>query len=336
MRNASIRCRHGRAGQDRNGSSRSAPSSSGARNRNPKGRRACGKKPVAKSAKEGKKVAKAKSKKKKAVIAEEAKPEKPRGLFAALFGGDIKDEKSKAKQKTAKSDACQADRSRPSRRSWSQSSRSRIELSIIGNSGELRSEKQGKADAFRRPVRRQVAADLLPETRALDSVLEKKQAKKKFKVKPAYEPQEVDFTGYSAGTIVIDTSSRFLYLVEDSSTARRYAIAVGREGLLFTGKATVGDKQEWPRWIPTKEMQEREPKKYGQYKDGMDGGPDNPLGARAIYLFQGKQDTRIRIHGTNQPQTIGSASSNGCFRMVNEHVMDLYRRVRLGTPVVVL
>ena len=146
---------------------------------------------------------------------------------------------------------------------------------------------------------------MLPETRALDSVLEQKQAKKKFKVKPAFEPQEVEFTGYSAGTIVIDTNAKFLYLVEGCSTARRYAIAVGREGLLFTGKATVGDKQEWPRWIPTLDMQKREPKHYGQYKDGMDGGADNPLGARAIYLFQGKHDTHIRIHGTNQPQSIG-------------------------------
>ena len=125
-------------------------------------------------------------------------------------------------------------------------------------------------------------------------------------MKPAFEPQEVDFSGYSPGTIVIDTSSKFLYLVESRSTARRYAIAVGREGLLFNGKATVGDKQEWPRWIPTLDMQKREPKHYGQYKDGMDGGPDNPLGARAIYLFQGKHDTHIRIHGTNQPQSIGT------------------------------
>ena len=84
-------------------------------------------------------------------------------------------------------------------------------------------------------------------------------------------------------------------------TARRYAIAVGKEGLEFKGPAKVGDKQEWPRWIPTKEMQEREPKKYGQYKDGMPGGGENPLGARAIYLYQGKKDTHLRIHGTNQP-----------------------------------
>ena len=179
------------------------------------------------------------------------------------------------------------------------------ELLITGNTGELRSEKAEKPTLFASLFGGSASSTMLPETRALDSVLEKKQAKKKFKVKPAFEPQEVDFSGYSPGTIVIDTSTKFLYLVESRSTARRYAIAVGREGLLFTGEATVGDKQEWPRWIPTLDMQKREPKHYGQYKDGMDGGPDNPLGARAIYLFQGKKDTRIRIHGTNQPQSIG-------------------------------
>jgi lipoprotein-anchoring transpeptidase ErfK/SrfK len=289
------------------------------------------KKPTAKAKK---KFAKAKAKK-KAVVAEEAKPEKPRGLFAALFGGDIKDEKSKATQKTAKA-APAKPIVKAKARKVEPVEPEPVELSISGNTGELRSEKQARPTLFASLFGGASSSALLPETRALDSVLEKKQAKKQFKVKPAFEPQEVDFTGYSAGTIVIDTGSKFLYLVENSSTARRYAIAVGREGLLFTGKATVGDKQEWPRWIPTLDMQKREPKHYGQYKDGMDGGPDNPLGARAIYLFQGKSDTHIRIHGTNQPQSIGSAASNGCFRMINDHVIDLYNRVKLGTPVVVL
>jgi lipoprotein-anchoring transpeptidase ErfK/SrfK len=204
-----------------------------------------------------------------------------------------------------------------------------------GNSGELRSEANVKPQLFAglfgggKP-------SLLPETRALDGALQQRDARKKFKVKADFEPQEVDFPGYDSGTIVIDTASRYLYLVESSSTARRYAIAVGREGLEFKGTAKVGDKQEWPRWIPTKEMQERDPKKYGIYKDGMNGGPDNPLGARAIYLYQGKTDTHVRIHGTNQPQTIGTNSSNGCFRMVNEHVIDLYKRVKVGTQVIVM
>jgi lipoprotein-anchoring transpeptidase ErfK/SrfK len=212
------------------------------------------------------------------------------------------------------------------------------EVARTGNNGELRSEAvdQPQPGFFQALFGGAQQSRMLPQTRALDAVLEQKQANRKFRVKSDFEPQSVAFSGYSRGTIVIDTSARYLYLVESSSSARRYAIAVGREGLEFKGSAKVGDKQEWPRWIPTLDMQKREPRKYGQYKDGMPGGPENPLGARAIYLYQGKKDTHIRIHGTNQPQTIGTNSSNGCFRMVNEHVMDLYGRVKLGTQVVVM
>lgn len=215
-----------------------------------------------------------------------------------------------------------------------------------GNNGELRSEpRAGEA----RPRNNNglfaglfggnagsSSMSMLPQTRALDAVMDKKSAKKPFKVKAEYEPQEVTFTGYEPGTIVINTAERRLYLVESWSTARRYAIAVGKEGLQYKGDTTVGDKQEWPRWIPTKDMQEREPKKYGQYKDGMPGGGMNPLGARAIYLYDGKKDTHLRIHGTIAPQTIGTSSSNGCFRMINDHVIELYNRVKMGTKVVVL
>jgi lipoprotein-anchoring transpeptidase ErfK/SrfK len=212
-------------------------------------------------------------------------------------------------------------------------------IAMTGNNGELRSEGSDRPQGGFLSVLfggDPASPNMLPQTRALDAVLEQKQANKKFKVKSDFEPQSVEYSGYPRGTIVIDTRARYLYLMESSSTARRYAIAVGREGLEFKGTAKVGDKQEWPRWIPTLDMQKREPKKYGQYKDGMPGGPENPLGARAIYLYQGKTDTHIRIHGTNQPQTIGTNSSNGCFRMVNDHVMDLYRRVKMGTDVVVL
>ncbi|MGP2492244.1 L,D-transpeptidase [Mesorhizobium sp. PUT5] len=211
---------------------------------------------------------------------------------------------------------------------------------LSGNNGELRSEtverKQSSglfAGLFGGTTS---SISLLPETRALDSALRKKNEKRPFQVRPEFVPQEVTFSGYEPGTIVIDTQERRLYLVETRSTARRYAIAVGKEGLQFKGETSVGDKQEWPRWIPTKEMQEREPKHYGQYKDGMPGGGENPLGARAIYLYQGKKDTHLRIHGTVAPQTIGTSASNGCFRMINEHVMDLYSRVRMGTKVVIL
>ena len=204
-----------------------------------------------------------------------------------------------------------------------------------GNNGELRSEAQPNRDLFS-ALFGGPQAGLLPETRALDAALDAKEARRKFQVKSEFEPQEVSYGGYKPGTIVIDTAERRLYLIESSTKARRYAIAVGRDGLQFKGKVRVGDKQEWPRWIPTLDMQKREPKHYGQYKDGMPGGPDNPLGARAIYLYQGKSDTHLRIHGTNQPQTIGTSASNGCFRMINDHVKDLYRRVKVGTEVVVL
>ncbi len=217
-----------------------------------------------------------------------------------------------------------------------------MNVALTGNNGELRSEAPGQkprsgglfAGLFGGSSASSIA--YLPETRALDQALAKREAKKQFKVKPEFVPQEVEFSGYAAGTIVIDTSARRLYLVESSSTARRYAIAVGREGLQFKGNVAVGDKQEWPRWIPTLDMQKREPKHYGQYKDGMPGGGQNPLGARAIYLYDGKKDTHLRIHGTIAPQSIGTSASNGCFRMINEHVMDLYSRVRVGTKVVII
>jgi lipoprotein-anchoring transpeptidase ErfK/SrfK len=218
-----------------------------------------------------------------------------------------------------------------------------MNVALTGNNGELRSEvigqKQPSGGLFAGlfgGTSSSSSISYLPETRALDQALAKKQASKQFKVKPEFVPQDVEFTGYAAGTIVIDTSARRLYLVESSSTARRYAIAVGREGLQFKGTVAVGDKQEWPRWIPTLDMQKREPKHYGQYKDGMPGGGQNPLGARAIYLYDGKKDTHLRIHGTIAPQSIGTSASNGCFRMINEHVMDLYSRVRVGTKVVII
>jgi lipoprotein-anchoring transpeptidase ErfK/SrfK len=164
----------------------------------------------------------------------------------------------------------------------------------------------------------------------------KKIGKKTYTIDAKYEPQQVAYSGFPAGSIVIDSREKFLYLMETPFSARRYGVAVGKEGLDFHGTVVVGAKQEWPRWIPTKEMIERSPEKYAQYSEGMDGGPNNPLGARAIYLYDGPKDTYLRIHGTTQPWTIGTAASNGCFRMVNEHVIDLFSRVDVGTKVTVL
>jgi lipoprotein-anchoring transpeptidase ErfK/SrfK len=165
----------------------------------------------------------------------------------------------------------------------------------------------------------------------------KQVASKPFEVDPLYVPQEVAFYGpQQPGDIVVNSRERFLYLVQPGATARRYGVAIGMEGLGWTGTAVIGAKVEWPFWKPTPAMIKRDPKKYGKYKDGMPGGPDNPLGARALYFYQKKRDTAIRIHGTTQPWTIGKAASNGCFRMVNEHVIDLYERVRIGTKVTVI
>jgi hypothetical protein len=139
-------------------------------------------------------------------------------------------------------------------------------------------------------------------------------------------------TSEPPGTIIINTNARQLYLVEQGGTAIRYGIGVGRQGFTWKGVAHVGRKSEWPRWIPPREMLKRRP----DLPEEMDGGLENPLGARALYLFQGNKDTLFRIHGTNEPDSIGKAVSSGCIRMMNADVIDLFGRVRVGTKVVVL
>ena len=134
------------------------------------------------------------------------------------------------------------------------------------------------------------------------------------------------------GTIVIDSDNHYLYLVQDNGKALRYGVTVGEEALAFSGIAKVGNKQEWPRWIPTPDIHKR----IEGLPKQVDGGPDNPLGARGLYLYQGGKDTLFRIHGTNQPEYIGESISSGCIRMTNEDVIDLYNRVNIGTIVVVL
>ncbi len=161
--------------------------------------------------------------------------------------------------------------------------------------------------------------------------------KKKFKVNPKFEPQTVRYkTRYRRGTIVVDPHNRFLYLIEGRGRARRYGVGVGRAALAWSGQAKIKRKAEWPSWTPTQNMIRREPQKYARYAGGVPGGPNNPLGARALYLYKGNRDTYYRIHGTTQPWTIGTASSNGCIRMINDHVVDLYNRTPIGTTVVVL
>ncbi|MFN0116331.1 MAG: L,D-transpeptidase [Paracoccaceae bacterium] len=140
---------------------------------------------------------------------------------------------------------------------------------------------------------------------------------------------------FPAGSIIVVSAEHFLYYIVRPGRAIRYGVAVGRSGLTFKGQAVVGELREWPSWKPTPEMIARSPGKYAKYADGLPGGPKNPLGARAIYLHQNGWDTGIRIHGTIEPNSIGTSVSNGCLRMVNEHVIDLYARVQLGAPVTV-
>jgi lipoprotein-anchoring transpeptidase ErfK/SrfK len=159
---------------------------------------------------------------------------------------------------------------------------------------------------------------------------------------PAYVRTVVTYpTPEPPGTIIVDPGSHYLYLVQEGGKAMRYGVGVGAEGFLWSGLATVHTKQEWPDWYPPAEMLARKPELREhmvqlQSGIGMPGGPDNPIGARAMYLWQGKKDTLYRIHGTNDPTTIGHNISSGCIRLTNDDVTDLYNRVTVGTKVVVL
>jgi lipoprotein-anchoring transpeptidase ErfK/SrfK len=139
-----------------------------------------------------------------------------------------------------------------------------------------------------------------------------------------------DPTGERPGTIIVDTKQKFLYYVQPNGKAIRYGVAVGDEAFGWTGTATIKRKAEWPSWTPPAEMVRRWP--HVRYTAG---GPENPLGARALYLYEGGRDTLYRIHGTNEPEKIGRAVSSGCIRMRNIDVIDLFNRVPVGTKVVV-
>jgi lipoprotein-anchoring transpeptidase ErfK/SrfK len=156
------------------------------------------------------------------------------------------------------------------------------------------------------------------------------------KLPPDFRRAIVVYNGrHWPGTIIIDTPARQLYLVLENKKALRYGCAVGRDGFRWAGLADVGRKIMWPRWTPPKSMIERSPEK-AKWANGMPGGPANPLGARALYLFQNGNDTLYRIHGTTEPLSIGKNASSGCIRMVNQDVVDLYRRVPVGSRVIVM
>jgi lipoprotein-anchoring transpeptidase ErfK/SrfK len=158
------------------------------------------------------------------------------------------------------------------------------------------------------------------------------------KINPKYYRQVVaDPTGEGPGTLVVDTANRFLYFVLPFGEAIRYGVAIGREGFAWAGNAKVEWKGRWPTWTPPKEMIERDKKleKYSEENGGMPPGPDNPLGARALYIFQNGVDTLYRIHGSPEWKSIGKKASSGCVRLMNQDIIDLWERVRKGTPIMV-
>lgn len=157
-------------------------------------------------------------------------------------------------------------------------------------------------------------------------------------IDPRFLRREVAYsTREQPGTIVVDPSECYAYLVLEGGRAMRYGVGVGKtEAFNFNGAATIGRKASWPRWTPTRSMVAREPERYGPVAGGLPGGIDNPLGARALYLYRDGRDTLYRLHGTNEPYSIGTMVSSGCVRFLNQDIIDLHARVPTGTRAVVL
>lgn len=149
---------------------------------------------------------------------------------------------------------------------------------------------------------------------------------------PRYLPTRVEARpGLVPGDIHVDAVARYLYHIEEGGTAMRYGVSIAKGNLYEPGVFRIGRKAKWPTWTPTKNMIERDPEIYGPLAAGMDGGPTNPLGSRALYLFDGNRDTYLRIHGTIYPKSIGGRASSGCVRMVMAHIIDLYENVSVGS-----
>ena len=152
-------------------------------------------------------------------------------------------------------------------------------------------------------------------------------------IKPKWQRQIVKyFSSEPQGSVVVDTANHFLYIIFENNTALRYGVGVGREGFRWYGRARIDRKALWPRWVPPPEMRKRQP----ELPDSVEGGPDNPLGPRALYLYRDGRDLGYRLHGTLEPWSIGSNVSSGCIRMFPEDIIDLYQRCPIGTRVLVL
>ncbi len=149
---------------------------------------------------------------------------------------------------------------------------------------------------------------------------------------PRFLPQRVDAKdGLVSGDVHVDAVARYIYHIEEGGTAMRYGVAIARGNLYEPGTYTIQRKVEWPNWTPTQNMIARDPELYGPVADGVDPGPENPLGSRALYLFEGNRDTYLRIHGTPEPRSIGGRASSGCVRMVMAHINHLYPNVKTGS-----
>lgn len=180
-----------------------------------------------------------------------------------------------------------------------------------------------------------------PSNDANFTARDKKEFAKQSFVNVLPEPEHLrqivsDPTNEKPGTIVVDTSNRWLYYVLPEGKAIRYGVATGKEAFAWSGVAKIGRKEQWPEWIPTEGIQSRMRQAGFRLPSHMPGSAENPLGARALYLYENGKDTLFRIHGTNEPELIGSAVSSGCIRMLNADVIDLYNRAQMGGKVIVM
>ena len=225
---------------------------------------------------------------------------------------------------------------------------------IVNGGPEMDPEPGADPNAPRRPARKldgYAVPDIKPDDGPIDfATAYGSLSNEPFPVKPiAYKKFNANFLRHEveynsaepAGTIVVDPRAHYLYLVLPNGRARRYGVGVGKQGFAWAGAATINSKQAWPDWYPPAEMIARRPDLRAEVSKlqsglGVPGGVRNPLGARAMYLWQNNKDTLFRIHGTTEPQSIGKSVSSGCIRMINQDAIDLFSRVEVGTRVVVL